>query len=124
MDQLGELSFREINMLIGGVIFAIVMAAFLFNVMKGIRRWSFNNSQPLESESAIVKSRRTNVVGGSNDTTRTDYFVTFELVNGDRMEFEVKPEVFGQLVEDDQGKLLYQGTRYLGFERQKNRGTI
>jgi hypothetical protein len=124
MNQLGELSFREINMLIGGVVFAIVMAAFLYNVMNGIRRRSFNNNQPLESESAVVKSRRTNVVRGSNDTTRTDYFVTFELENGDRMEFEVKPEAFGQLVEDEQGKLSYQGTRYLGFERKKNRGTI
>jgi hypothetical protein len=100
------------------------MAAFLYNVIKGIRRWSFNNNQPLELETAAVRSRRTNIVGGSNDTTRTDYFVTFELKNGDRLEFEVKPAEFGQLVDGDYGKLSFQGTRYLGFEREKHKRKI
>lgn len=33
------------------------------------------------------------------------------------MEFEIPGDVYGMLVEGDFGKLTFQGTRYLGFER-------
>ena len=52
-----------------------------------------------------------------HSSTYTDYFVTFELENGKRMELGVKDADFGMLAEGDQGRLSWQGTRYLGFER-------
>ena len=48
----------------------------------------------------------------------TNYFVTFEVESGDRMEFEVTGEESGLMLEGDQGMLTLQGTRFLGFERQ------
>ena len=48
----------------------------------------------------------------------TDYFVTFELENGKRLELRVKDREYGMLAEGDRGVLTYQGTRYLGFEQQ------
>ena len=52
-------------------------------------------------------------------TASTSYYVTFEVDSGDRMELCVSGEEYGMLVEGDCGKLSFQGTRYLSFERSK-----
>lgn len=49
--------------------------------------------------------------------TFTTYYATFQVESGDRMELEVDDSDYGMLVEGDTGKLSFQGTRYLGFER-------
>ena len=49
--------------------------------------------------------------------TFTTYYVTFQVESGDRMELAVDGEDYGMLVEGDRGRLSFQGTRYLGFER-------
>jgi hypothetical protein len=49
--------------------------------------------------------------------TTTTYYITFEVEGGSRMEFKVKGQEYGLLAEGDIGKLKFQGTRYLGFER-------
>ena len=49
--------------------------------------------------------------------SHTNYYVTFEVESGDRMELELQGHEYGLLVEGDKGKLTFQGTRYLGFER-------
>ena len=50
--------------------------------------------------------------------TSTSYYVTFEVESGDRMEFLMAGHEYGLLMEGDKGKLSFQGTRYLGFERE------
>ena len=45
------------------------------------------------------------------------YFVTFEVASGDRMELQMQGHEYGLLIEGDKGRLTFQGTRYLGFER-------
>ncbi|WP_396954526.1 DUF2500 domain-containing protein [Neobacillus sp.] len=45
------------------------------------------------------------------------YFATFEVESGDRIEFEVMVTEYGMLVEGDNGQLAFQGTRYHGFIR-------
>lgn len=45
------------------------------------------------------------------------YYVTFQFESGDRMEFQVYGSEYGMLAEGDEGKLTFQGTRYLSFER-------
>ena len=42
---------------------------------------------------------------------------TFQVESGDRMEFHVGGAEYGMLAEGDAGKLTFQETRYLGFER-------
>ena len=49
--------------------------------------------------------------------TSTFYYVTFQFESGDRTEFSLGGTQFGMLVEADIGMLTFQGTRYLGFER-------
>ncbi len=55
---------------------------------------------------------------GYDTSTFTSYYVTFQVESGDRMEFTVSGSDYGMLVEGDIGKLSFQGTRYLGFQRQ------
>ena len=43
--------------------------------------------------------------------------ISFEVESGDRMEFELRGNEYGLLAEGDLGKLTFQGTRYLSFER-------
>ena len=73
----------------------------------------------------MVVAKRTNVSrhhhGGVNEHhhhTSTTYYVTFQVDSGDRMELYVAGHEYGMLIEGDQGMLSFQGTRYLGFERQ------
>ena len=42
---------------------------------------------------------------------------SFEVKSGDRMELAVTGKEYGQMVEGDVGELSFQGTRFLGFER-------
>ncbi|MBI0578621.1 DUF2500 domain-containing protein [Neobacillus cucumis] len=100
-----------------GVIFVIVISTILFTIVKGITQWNKNNHSPKLNVNARVVAKRTAVRGGGETRAHSDYFVTFEVESGDRMELEVKDDDFGMLVEGDQGELTFQGTRYLGFIR-------
>ncbi len=50
-------------------------------------------------------------------SSMTSYYVTFEVESGDRMELRVNGAEYGQLAEGDRGRLHFQGTRHLGFDR-------
>lgn len=102
--------------------FILVFGLILFTIVKGIAQWGRNNKQPILTVDAEIIAKRTNVStrrSGQNSTMRsdTDYFLTFEVESGDRMEFQVTGEESGMLVEGDRGRLTFQGTRYKGFHR-------
>lgn len=107
------------------IIFIIIIGMILFTIIKGIAQWSYNNQQPVLSVTAKVTGKRENTSHHNhmmNDhmhhSTSTSYYVTFEVDSGDRMELKVSGHEYGMLSEDDLGTLTFQGTRYLGFERQ------
>ena len=50
-------------------------------------------------------------------TTSSRYYVTFQVESGDRMELQMSGQDYGMLVEGDRGRLTFQGTRYLDFQR-------
>ncbi len=119
----GEMLFNVVPYFIA-IVFIIVISIFLFSIMKGIKQWSYNNSQPVLTVPAKIVSKHTKVRNHTHHhddhhhhTTSTSYFVTFEVESGDRMEFQVHGKDFGLLAEGDQGKLTFQGTRFKGFER-------
>ncbi|QHE51922.1 DUF2500 domain-containing protein [Pontibacillus sp. HMF3514] len=103
-----------------GAVFIIIVVIFIVTAVKGIRQWSNNNKQPVLTVNAKVISKRTQVRGRNNNnmnSTRTYYFVTFEVESGDRMELQVDGQEYGMLAEGDVGSLTFQGTRYKNFER-------
>ncbi|MFD3257405.1 DUF2500 domain-containing protein [Paenibacillus lentus] len=104
------------------IFFIIILGIILISVGRGILRYAFNSKQPLLIVPTIIVGKRTEVSHRHNTDTavsHTDskYFITFEVESGDRLEFPVSGQEYGQCVEGDQGKLSFQGNRYLGFER-------
>lgn len=108
------------------IMFFVVMASFVVTFAKGIMQWNKNNNSPRLTVDATIVAKRANVSrhrhGGAGNThhhtsTSTSYYVTFQVESGDRMELHVAGTEYGLLVEGDRGKLTFQGTRYLGFER-------
>ena len=109
--------------IVSSLIFLVVIGMFIFIAAKGISQWNKNNHSPRLTVPAIVVAKRTNVShhhhhNNMHHTTHsTTYYVTFQVQSGDRMELHVTGQEYGLLVEGDQGSLSFQGTRYLGFER-------
>lgn len=127
----GDPMFQIVPIFIG-IIFVIVIGSILISVFKGVGEWQKNEQSPKLSVPAVVTSKRIDVTKRSNmhhhndthhhhhsSSTHTKYFVTFEFESGDRSEFHVSGKEYGLLSEDDNGVLSFQGTRYLGFERNK-----
>ncbi|MGL4772776.1 MAG: DUF2500 domain-containing protein [Clostridium sp.] len=106
------------------LVFFLILGMIIFQMIKGVAEWSNNNKQPIIPVESKVVAKRVNVThhhhGGETPTTSTSstYYVTFEFVNGDRMELKVSGREYGMLVEGDKGILSFQGTRYIGFERR------
>ena len=109
------------------LVFFLVIGTFIVIAVKGIREWNKNNHSPRLTVPATVVAKRTNVshhhhnhggTGMHHTTHSTTYYVTFQVESGDRMELHVAGHEFGMLIEGDRGNLSFQGTRYLGFERQ------
>ena len=120
----------EIAPIFIGIIFVFVIGGILFSAFKGFGQWQKNEQSPRLSVKAIVTSKRADVSRRTNmhhhddhhhhsSSTHTKYFVTFEFESGDRLEFHVSGKEYGLLSEDDIGMLTFQGTRYLGFAREK-----
>jgi len=110
------------------VIIFVVLAVGVIG--RGLFVWIRNNNSPRQLVDAKVVTKRMRVSGhnystvrdvsamhGFHSSTFTRYFVTFEMEGGKRLELHVSDQEFGMLAEGDQGKLSYQGTRYLGFDR-------
>jgi hypothetical protein len=107
------------------LIFGLVIAVFVVVLVRGLLQWDRNNHSPRLTVDATVVAKRTHVSGhhrhGSNGSyhhsTSNSYYVTFQFESGDRLEMHVPGSEFGMLIEGDAGKLTFQGTRYLSFER-------
>lgn len=103
----------------------LIIGIIIFAVIKGIAEWSSNNQSPKLTVPAMIVTKRANTSRHHHGTdhmhssTSTTYYVTFQFESGDRSEFSVNGSEYGMLVENDTGFLTFQGTRYLGFEREK-----
>jgi hypothetical protein len=111
------------------LVFIVILGIIVFRAVAGIAQWSRNNAQPVLSVDARLVSKRTEVShrhgGGVNNHSvhsSTRYYATFQVESGHRMEFAVDGSEYGMLAEGDFGKLSFQGTRYLGYERERSVG--
>ena len=128
MDFFDTFSLFQILFYIG---FAAVLVIFLVQAFRGLKTWNQSNNSPRLSVPASVVAKRTNVsyhrhanagdatgAHGYHTGSSTTYYATFQVESGDRMEFHISGQQYGMLVEGDHGKLSFQGTRFLNFERQ------
>ena len=107
--------------------FVLVFGILIVRAAQGMKQWKRNNGSPVLTVGAAVVSKRTDVhqhMMANNNvpqmSSSTTYYATFEVASGDRMEFKISGSEYGTLAENDRGKLTFQGTRYLGFERDRN----
>ena len=106
------------------IVSLLVIAVFVIVFVKLIGTWHKNNNSPRLTVPATVVAKRTSVSHHHTGHTHvahhhTHYHVTFQVESGDRMELSVMGTEYGLLVEGDTGRLTFQGTRYLGFERER-----
>lgn len=112
------------------VIFALVFVTILVGLVRSFGTWRKNNASPILTVPVRVVGKRADVSHHAhhhgNDQmdhhyrASTTYYVTFQVESGDRMEFKVESQEYGLISEGDEGKLTFQGTRYLGFERSRD----
>lgn len=105
------------------VMFVVISGFILVQIVRSISTWNKNNHSPRLTVAATVVARRGQTHHHNNAngavTTSTSYYVTFEVESGDRMELSVPASEYGYLVEGDRGRLTFQGTRFLSFERSR-----
>lgn len=131
-DMNGPPGFGFMGMLFPSMftlVFLFVFGIIIFTIIRNLRQWNYNNKQPVLIVDALVISKRTHVSrrhhhhghghghGHMHSHSSTSYYVTFEVESGDRMELSVNGSEYGLLAEGDAGRLKFQGTRYLGFDR-------
>ena len=113
------------------LVFLVVLGSFVVIAVRGLGEWNKNNHSPRLTVNAKVVTKRVNVTHhhhanagdvtgahGYSSSSSTSYYATFEVDSGDRMELSVNGSEYGLLAEGDRGRLSFQGTRYLGFERE------
>lgn len=100
--------------------FIMFMLILVTSFMKSFKEKKRNDQSPVLTVDAIIIDKYTDV---SSHRTRehrhynTTFYVTFEVPSGDRLVLEVSETDYGYLIVHDKGKLTFQGSRYLGFER-------
>lgn len=102
------------------IMFVLILGVFIVTFIKGFSQWNKNNHSPRLTVQATVVSKRADVSSHRHDNhthRSTSYFATFEVESGDRLELQLQGHEYGLIVEGDRGRLSFQGTRFLGFER-------
>lgn len=110
------------------IIFVIMFVGIISTIMKKFKEKQYNDSQPRINAKVKVVSKRTSVnsSAGHSDSngvyhsgsTSTRYYVTFQFESGDRGEFQLDGREYGLIAEGDVGTLLFQGRRFLEFNRE------
>ncbi len=104
------------------IMFVFSFGIFFFVISRMFKQKRQNDASPKLTVDAKVVSRRSDhsisrTSSTSSMHSTTWHYVTFEVESGDRLEFAVSGQEYGMLAEGDKGKLTFQGTRYLGFDR-------
>lgn len=101
-----------------GIVF---LAALVFSVggtiIKTLGDQARNEAAPVLTAEAVVAAKRLEVANRGKSHS-TEYYATFDLGSGKRIELELDGKQYGLLAEEDRGALRYQGTWFLGFDRQ------
>ncbi|WP_279068066.1 MULTISPECIES: DUF2500 domain-containing protein [Catenibacterium] len=99
----------------------LVIGMFIYVIVSGIGSWHKNNNSPRLSVPVKIVTKRADTMYTHHEdmmsSSHTTYYVTFEVESGDRIEPVVPSSEYGFMVEGDQRKLTFQGTRYISFDR-------
>jgi len=103
------------------VIFFIVTWTFIIVFIKVVTKWSINNKQPiLDVECTVISKKletKTSINSSKSNKTLTNYYITFELKSTKIIELKVNKREYCMIKENDKGRLTFQCTKFLGFQR-------
>ncbi len=112
------------------IMFLAVFGIIIVILVKNLKQWNKNNHSPRLTVDATVVTKRQNVTHsqsanagdvtgahGYTTSSTTTYYATFQVESGDRLELVIPGSQYGYLAEGDRGRLTFQGTRFLSFER-------
>jgi len=111
----------------GGWAFLLLMTVGTVVVLAGIpivlaiivavrRRRIDRSASRMQVEARVVDKR--SLIAGSGASVDQRYYVTFQFPDGNRFELAVPASQAGMLIVGDEGRLEWQGSRYLGFARE------
>jgi hypothetical protein len=113
--------------------FIFVFGTIIVRAAQGARQWHRNNNSPILTVDAKVAAKRIDVSSYTHHhgdmhmhhtSHSTTYYATFEFESCDRLELVIPDAEYGYIVQGDTGKLTFQGTRYLGFQRIPQSGDV
>lgn len=112
--------------------FLLIVGMFMYAIWNSISENRKNNRSPVLTVPVVISAKRMEVghtaghsgISGDGMLSHSGdnysrYYVTFQLESGDRQEFCVPSSEYGMLAEGDCGRLTFQGTRYLRFDRMR-----
>jgi hypothetical protein len=109
------------------IFFIVILAFIIFNIVRSATNYTKNASSPILEDRATLVSKRTHITGHSHmhgqhghmhHSSRTQYYMTFEFEDGQRLELVANGRQYGQLVEGDTGVLTFQGEWFKDFNRE------
>jgi hypothetical protein len=110
------------SLIIIGLFFAAVIGGITYQQIQKMRVSARNNALPILTSSATLISKRKDIIAqppGINPKNQiapsTTFFASFRLPDSQTVEVQVDNVQFAALTEGEQGRLTYQGTRFLGF---------
>jgi len=103
--------------------FLLTAGMFIYAIWSSISQNRKNNQSPVLTVPVVISGKRMELSRSADHTemghNHSVYYVTFQFESGDRQEFSVPSSEYGMLAEGDCGKLTFQGTRYLRFDRMR-----
>ena len=99
----------------------MIISAIVVYLFQHFTQWQRNRNAPRLIVGADVISKRSDLRFDESGESMAagDYFVTFEMESGDRMEFRLPGHDFRRIAEGDFGRLTFQGSRYIAFMPEK-----
>jgi hypothetical protein len=92
------------------------VGVFLFLTVR--KKMQTMETAPVVALPVIVADKRTHVSGGGNNSARTEYFVTCELEDGSRKEYQAwDGNLYGRMAPQDAGVLYLRAEYALDFDR-------
>lgn len=116
---MGE-NFMPVFLFLFMTVFILIFGSILVSIIRNLVQWNKNNNSPQLIVNALVVTKTSDTHHHFHNThhhSSTYFYATFEVESSDRIELSLRREDYGMLAEGDQGKLTFQGTRFISFER-------
>ncbi len=104
--------FQMLGMGLGAIVLLMIVA----KAMSMIHADANIAQKQLDSAEADVTGKRTLVENGDG-ATKTTYYLTFQKMDGSRIEMIVSGEDYGMAAEGDHGVLVTRGDEFVVFKR-------